>query len=151
MIRKSRARNSSLFLMELILAILFFSITSAVCVQFFVKSHILNQDSMILTHAVSECSIAAEICSTADGADSARELLSDIYPSAEISAAENTATIYFDSDFNQCTEKDSTYRLIVLLHENDGMLSADIRFEENKDTIYELNTQHHIARRTADE
>lgn len=156
MIRKSRARNSSLFLMELILAILFFSITSAVCVQFFVKSHILNQDSRILTNAVNQCSAAAEVCSTSDDADTAGKLLLEIYPGAEICNADKTAVIYFDSDFNQCAKKDSVYRMMVLLHENEDMLSANIRFEDitgdtEESTIYELDTRHHIARRTADE
>ena len=40
--RKPTANPSSLFLLELIFAILFFSVTSAVCVQVFVKSHTLS-------------------------------------------------------------------------------------------------------------
>ncbi len=42
---RNRAQSSSLFLLELILAILFFSLASAVCVQFFVKSHLLSRDA----------------------------------------------------------------------------------------------------------
>ena len=51
---RNRAKSSSLFLLELVLAILFFSLASAVCVQFFVKSHILSRDAQRLNHAVSE-------------------------------------------------------------------------------------------------
>lgn len=154
MIHKGRARTSSLFLMELILAILFFSITSAVCVQFFIKSHLLSQDSRILTQAVSECSATAEICSTSDGIDVAIKQLSDIYPYIKISETDNTAIIYFDSDLKPCAEKSKGYMLTVQLHENDSMLSSDITFEDpdadvKERTIYELSTQHHIARRTA--
>lgn len=154
MIHKGRARTSSLFLMELILAILFFSITSAVCVQFFIKSHLLSQDSRILTQAVSECSATAEICSTSDGIDVAIKQLSDIYPYIKISETDNTAIIYFDSDLKPCAEKSKVYMLTVQLHENDSMLSSDITFEDpdadvKERTIYELSTQHHIARRTA--
>lgn len=154
MIHKGRARTSSLFLMELILAILFFSITSAVCVQFFIKSHLLSQDSRILTQAVSECSATAEICSTSDGIDVAIKQLSDIYPYIKISETDNTAIIYFDSDLKPCAEKSKVYLLTVQLHENDSMLSSDITFEDpdadvKERTIYELSTQHHIARRTA--
>ena len=80
MIRKSRAQSSSLFLMELILAILFFSITSAVCVQFFVKSHLLSRDSKILSQAVNECANIAEIYDASDSIDDALLSLADAYP-----------------------------------------------------------------------
>ena len=93
MIHKERARTSSLFLMDLILAILFFSITSAVCVQFFVKSHILSQESKALTLAVNECSAIAETCKTTKDLSDAEELLQEIYPSAEIASHnEDSAT-----------------------------------------------------------
>ena len=37
-----KSSKTSLFLMELIIAILFFSISSAVCIQLFVKAHLLD-------------------------------------------------------------------------------------------------------------
>ena len=37
--KRTPAKRSSLFLLELIIAILFFSLTSAVCVQFFARAH----------------------------------------------------------------------------------------------------------------
>ena len=49
--RKNRAQSSTLFLLELILAILFFSLASAVCVQFFVKSRLLSRGAQNLNHA----------------------------------------------------------------------------------------------------
>ena len=64
--RKNRPRSSSLFLMELILAILFFSIASAVCVQFFVKSHLLSRSSDALNYAANECASVAELLDTAN-------------------------------------------------------------------------------------
>ena len=88
---KNRARSSSLFLMELILAILFFSVASAVCVQFFVKSHLLNLESKALTHAVNECSGAAEIISTADSLTDGLTLLQAQYPHADVQADAKSA------------------------------------------------------------
>ncbi len=44
--------KASLFLMELIMSILFFSLSAAVCVQLFVKSHALSQQSLKLNYAV---------------------------------------------------------------------------------------------------
>ena len=71
MIRRSRAQSSSLFLMELILAILFFSITSAVCVQFFVKSHLLSRESKALAQAVNESTNNAVIFDASESTEDA--------------------------------------------------------------------------------
>ena len=71
MVHKSRARSSGLFLMELIIAILFFFSGKRPCVwNFFVKSHLLSLDSDILTRSVNECSNVAEIICTSEGLES---------------------------------------------------------------------------------
>lgn len=41
--KRTPAKRSSLFLLELIIAILFFSLTSAVCVQFFARAHQISR------------------------------------------------------------------------------------------------------------
>ena len=153
MIRKNRARSSSLFLMELILAILFFSITSAVCIQFFVKSHLLSQDSQILTHAVNECSAAAEMCSTSDSSAAALGTLVKLYPDADKDLLKNSVTVYYTEDFKPCKAESGIYSLNVILSENDTMLNAAISFTDEKDkkSVYNLNTSHHIAKRAGNE
>lgn len=52
--------KASLFLMELIISILVFSITSAICVRLFAKSHLLSRSTRELNHAVSLCESAVE-------------------------------------------------------------------------------------------
>ena len=86
---RSRARSSSLFLMELILAILFFSVASAVCVQIFVTSHMLSNDSRALNHGVNECANLAEIIDTADGIEDCLLLLKKTYPGGTFSNGES--------------------------------------------------------------
>lgn len=151
--RKNRARSSSLFLMELILAILFFSVASAVCVQFFVKSHLLSKQAHAMNYAVNECSNVAEILSTADGITESKRLLEETYPTGYSDSA-----IYYDKTFVPCDSKNASYVLTVQMQETVDMLEADIKMEildsENnpssadENTIYELSTKHHIARRT---
>lgn len=150
MIRRNRAQSSSLFLMELILAILFFSITSAVCVQFFVKSHLLSRESKTLSQAVSECSGIAEITSVSDSADAAAALLRDRYPDIDAGqTAGSPAVIYYDDSFSPCGERDAVYTLETVLAEDDGMLSAGMKVTgPDESLIYELSTSHHIPRRT---
>ena len=58
--RKNSSR-SGLFLMEIILAILAFSVVSAICLQLFVKAHNLGQDTKDLDMAVREASSIASI------------------------------------------------------------------------------------------
>lgn len=153
MIRRSRAQSSSLFLMELILAILFFSITSAVCVQFFVKSHLLSQESKVLSQAVNECSNIAEAYDTSESIGDALSLLKNRYPdiSAEPAASGQdtaAAVIYYDDTFSPCGEDNAVYALKADFTQDDSMMTAHIEMTDDDSVIYELNTKHHIARRT---
>lgn len=169
MIRKNRPRASSLFLMELILAILFFSIASAVCVQFFVKSHLLSRDADALNHAVNECSSIAEVLNTADNMGSGISLLKELYPDAVETDAKNAnaaetnieqkdamaksaeLSFYYDDEFLPCSTKNADYILSLHLEQSEQMLCANMKFcTSGKDAamIYQLNTNQHIARRT---
>lgn len=170
--RKSRAKSSSLFLLELILAILFFSIASAVCVQIFVKSHLLSADAQALNLAVSECSGAAEVISASEGTDDAAALLQETYPNGTLTQAdhpesagasmqadvqnteENAAAcafhVYYDEDMQPCAEKAAIYQMTILLAEEETMLTAEIRMTDD-DLIYELAVNHHIQRRAGNE
>ncbi|MBP3604242.1 MAG: hypothetical protein J6J79_08870 [Lachnospiraceae bacterium] len=50
---KNRSSSkTSLFLMELIIAIFFFSLAGALCIQMFVESHRISKDSVALHHGV---------------------------------------------------------------------------------------------------
>lgn len=160
MVRRSRARSSSLFLMELILAILFFSVASAVCVQFFVKSHLLSRDSDALNHAVNECSGATELMRAAENVSEYIELLKAQYPEgaypaldgAEEALSDITITLHYDEAFGPCTQDTAAYELRLHLEQKDQLLllSMQVTKPMERDTVlYELNTSHHIARRTA--
>ena len=134
--------------MELILAILFFSVASAVCVQFFVRSHLLSRDSNALNHAVSECSGIAEAVCTADSAEEAAALLQMLYPDCEkVRTADAEATdddstdlsqtdamnavgtydIYYNEAFEACPRSEAAYLLSVQLTEKDRMLDAQMQ------------------------
>ncbi len=53
--------KSSLFLIELIIAILFFSLSSVVCVNMFLSAHVLAEESAQRSGAVTAAQTAAEI------------------------------------------------------------------------------------------
>lgn len=65
--KKTAARPSTLFLMELIISILFFSLAAAVCVQFLAKSHTISRSSSLLRNAEEHCTSVAEMLIVSDG------------------------------------------------------------------------------------
>lgn len=155
MVRRNRARSSSLFLMELIIGILFFSVFSTVCVQFFVKSHLLNNDSKVLNHAVSECSSTAEIINTADNLTVAIDILKNLYPNGsypdfQTDTSRTDIVIYYDDAFKQCIKDEAAYYLFLHIKSNGQMIDTDMHItsSDSETYIYELSTKHHVARRT---
>lgn len=56
-----KTSKSSMFLMELIIAILFFALASAVCIQLFVKSHLLSNAASDESRALLLCQNLSEI------------------------------------------------------------------------------------------
>ncbi len=164
MTRRNRARSSSLFLMELIIAIFFFSAASAVCIQFFVKSHLLSQESNALNHAVNECTSTAELINASDSIEDCLNMLMRLYPNGTYpdvhlsspKIVEADVQIYYDDTFKECISQNSSYMLTLHLSKDDnknGLLIADIQVtsteaSKTETVIYKLNTKHHIARRT---
>ncbi|WP_337663590.1 hypothetical protein [Suilimivivens sp.] len=63
----NNARKTSLFLMELIIAILFFSLAATICIQLFVKSHMISERSIALNHSILLAQNTAEIFYATNG------------------------------------------------------------------------------------
>lgn len=146
--KRNRARSSSLFLLELIIAILFFSIASAVCVQFFVKSHSMSQDSQDLNFAVSECSSIAEIVQTSDSEKAALSELKTLYPDAKITESDDVTNcgIFFDKNFNPCDSFDDSFSYYIEadFETEKGMIDCNLitTRADNENAIYELEVKH---------
>ena len=77
-----RRHRSSLFLLELILVIFFFSLASAVCIQLFVKAHVIGQDTEDLNHAIPLAESAAEAFHSVEGD---LERLTELFPKGQFS------------------------------------------------------------------
>lgn len=76
MLKKTSSR-SGLFLLELIISILFFSMASAVCIRLFVQAHITDRENRNLTQSVKLCENLAEVYTASEGDINT---LTDIYP-----------------------------------------------------------------------
>lgn len=134
--KKQTSSRSGLLLMEIIIAILFFSVVSAICLQLFVKAHNMGTDTEELDMAVRQCSSVAEILS--QGAQP-MEQLDEIYSGSDLS--DDGGFIYFNEDFQTCKKDDSQYHLdISSSPEDKGITTYDIALYANDDTecIYSL-------------
>lgn len=119
---------SSLFLLELILAVLFFSVASALCIQIFTKAHLMSQDARNLNFAVNEVSSMAE--------QMPDDSLQD-------------AAAYYDSSYASCEKADAVYVLTVHYEPEDTLLKAHISMDTVADNrnIYTLDITKHRQRR----
>ena len=120
--------TSSLFLLELILAVLFFSVASALCIQIFTKAHLMSQDARDLNFAVNEVSSMAE--------QMPDDSLQD-------------AAAYYDSSYASCEKADAVYVLTVHYETEDTQLKAHISMDTIADNrnIYTLDVTKHRQRR----
>lgn len=120
--------TSSLFLLELILAVLVFSVASALCIQIFTKAHLMSQDARDLNFAVNEVSSMAE--------QMPDDSLQD-------------AAAYYDSSYASCEKADAVYVLTVHYEPEDTLLKAHISMDTVADNrnIYTLDVTKHRQRR----
>ena len=120
--------TSSLFLLELILAVLFFSVASALCIQIFTKAHLMSQDARDLNFAVNEVSSMAE------------QMPDDSL---------QNATAYYNSSYASCEKADAVYVLTVHYEPEDTLLTAHISMDTVADNrnIYTLDVTKHRQRR----
>lgn len=144
--------TSSLFLLELILAVLFFSVASALCIQIFTKAHLMSQDARDLNFAVNEVSSMAEQISAgtlhSDTAASSGDTASD--PSTQMpDDSLQDAAAYYDSSYASCEKANAVYVLTVHYEPEDTLLKAHISMDTVADNrnIYTLDVTKHRQRR----
>ena len=145
--------KSSLFLMELIIAILFFSMASAVCIQLFAKAHIISLDTVNQNNAITHAQNLAESWYATDGdlAEMAR-LFGYI-----IADDGQRIVLVYDSNWTfqepQLDFVEPMYyaELVSYPADEKGLINAKISvytFSDNEpETIYSLDLVQHVAKR----
>lgn len=133
----NRLKNtgSSLFLIELMISILFFSLGSAVCVQAFAKAHMASHTAEQLSFASSAVSSAASLVKYTPKSLPA---LQEYYPNIVLSGKE--FLVFYDDDHRECAEKDRIYTLHIRTAQKDSVETAHIFmiFDESEETLFEL-------------
>lgn len=147
--------RSSIFLMEIIIAILFFSLVSAVCLQVFVKAHNMTEETARLNMAVTVAGNTAEMAKAAEAPDKVVDIVKEVYPSAGSTAAdadkENKSneeadglTVGFDEDWKSCDTGSTDCRYIMQATYDDTVSPVSWHIEirtDADDVIYELDTE----------
>lgn len=111
--------KTSLFLMELIIVILFFSIASAVCVQLFIKAHEIDTATDKSSHAnviiqnLSECYY---------GTDADLNSINSVYTGSK--HLDCSIYLTYDQDWN-CTDNSSEVSYIAVLSDNSATGSVE--------------------------
>ena len=133
----------------MIIAILFFSLASAVCIQLFAKSHLLSTQTVNKNHAVIWAQNLAESYLAAEGDLGA---MHDLFTPSQ-QTEEDTLTLYFDSQWNLCTAEDNADFYAELKStpaEEIGIMKGEITVYDvstPESPIYTLSVMHHTAER----
>lgn len=137
---KQQHSRSSIFLMEIILDILLFSILLTICFQLFLKSDFLSAKSGKLEHAVLCCtSIAETFQSTADG----KSALLESYPDS--TNLDNGLLIYFDDSFVECHMSAATYKAVIDLKQgNPATIQISFYSLNDNEAIYTLSASNYV-------
>lgn len=122
--RSQSSSRSSLFLIELIIAILFFSLGAAVCVQAFMKAHALTAQARDLSFASSTVSSAANVVKYTDGG---LEDVQAYFPGA-FADGEDVAVCY-DADFAPCPPDGAAYTLRIRTEAGQDGRTAHIQMD----------------------
>lgn len=160
--KKRGSTRSGLFLTELIIAILFFSLASAICTQLFVKAYSISNKSRNLSVAINQIQAVAESFKASDGSfEGLHEIIGgSIGNSPE---TENAIVLLFDSDWNE-VKSDPDFELRVTLgsqnpvtakieafkipavgvsSSSDGVIT--VSEEKPRELIYQIEVKKYIA------
>ena len=136
---KQPTRRSNLFLVELIIAILFFSLASTVCVRIFVKSHTLEEESIQLNHAVSAATSVAEIFRKQENPF---DILERQYPDGIRN--DNNYQFFYSGNWSLCNKEEAIYTVIADFTKDGSFESADIQIVTSNQCIYDLFVKKYV-------
>lgn len=119
--------RSSLFLLELIVAILFFALASAVCMQLFARSHTLQQETKDLNQGLLLAQSAAAVFESRDGDLAALE---EFFPQGTLDASGAVFTALYGSDWEPLPETaeaaEAAYQLTAVLASAENGAGEDV-------------------------
>jgi len=130
--------KSGIFLMELIVVTLFFSVGAVICLRVFFAGESLSRGSQVLTNTVVQAQNAAQLIKSDGGGI---KNLCDYY---DTKIEDGIITVYFDDEFVTCVSQvDASFKMVVK-QTIDGELvdsSIDLIDVNNEESLYCLETK----------
>lgn len=126
-------RRSGLFLLELMIAILLFSLASTFCMLFFVKSDTLERQSYDLNHAVTASSSVAELLRYQKDPIASLE---KHFPLGK--QTEEGFVIYYNKSWRPCASFEAEYLLNAAISEENSVITGQINISKNEQSLYSL-------------
>ncbi len=137
--KRYRSSGSSLFLLEIMVNILLFSILLCVCLQFFIKAHNLTNETTKLERAVSVCANVASLYEAGDGSLST---LDEAYPNSVI--LDERMILFLDDNFLSCSKENSSYSVIISYSNAvTALKGVHIACVEETNILYEIDAMHY--------
>lgn len=134
-----RTSKSGLFLMELIIVILFFSLASAVTVQLFVKSHLISRKTVALTQATMITQNFAEVFRNSNGNF---DSLISCFQSDISASSDDYFEINYSTEWCSLPESDDNgFQIKGYFSKNDCFHFLQLSVFDNKtnELVYEIN------------
>lgn len=134
--RKYEHSKNRIFLLEITINILLFSVLLIVGLLFFIRTHTLTEKTGVLHQAVNICSNIASVYEQEEGSLAA---ISDLYDGSINSG--DILFIYFDEKYHACDKDISTYKVVVTPQnqDNSGVNKADITFlDSSNESLYNI-------------
>lgn len=123
--------------MELMIAIMFFAVASAVCVQLFVKAHLLSQQSSDLNMAVNQAQTAASFFKSTNGSPEA--MAEQMGGTGE----GETLVVTYDENWAPSSREQAVYVLRANIVHRGSLATGIITVEKQGDgqlqQLYQLN------------
>ena len=137
---KQHAPKATLFLMELVIVIFFFSICAAICVNMFGSAQQMADDSENLSRAVVEARSAASCYKAADGdLEKTARLLDGVQ-------LDDSAAVYFDEAWNKIADSENA-QFAVQLKQREHPGEADVYIlhlnKASDNTIFSIPVKTH--------
>lgn len=157
---RSTKSHSNMFLTEMIITILFFSLASSVCLRMFAKSHQLREDTKNLNMAINQTNNAAELLKHAISSEKTAGRTREPFPSCILKeypladSDDEMVRIYYNKNWKPCRDKNSVYCMELTQTKEDELLVYKIEVLNRKDKeerIYSLDLKLHQPDRTASE
>lgn len=148
--------RSSIFLIEIMIAILLFSLTGALCLRMFAKSRRLDDTAQATAMAASQAQNAMELMRHSASPDSSGQLsetdfwgdcILSQYPDAQKDA--DKVSVYYTENWEPCAKDNSVYRMDVspleTAQEHLSCYWIDVvSVDDSENSIYSFEFQLHI-------